>query len=55
MEFTKSGKVAVAFSNGILAAIGWYYFFQNGAILALIAGSLFSLFLIVEIKGIFER
>ena len=44
MEFTKSGKVAVAFSNGVLASIGWYYFFQDGGILALVTGSGFSLF-----------
>jgi len=55
MEFTKSGKVAVAFSNGVLASIGWYYFFQNGDILALITGSGFSLFFILEIKGIFKK
>ena len=55
LKFTKSGKVAVAFSNAVLASIGWYYFFQNGDILALITGSGFSLFLILEIKGIFKK
>ena len=55
MEFTKSGRVAVAFSNGVLASIGWYYFFQDGDILALITGLGFSLFLILEIKGILKK
>ena len=55
MEFTKSGKVAVAFSNGVSSIYWMVLLFQDGGILALVTGSGFSLFLILEIKGILKK
>ena len=55
IKFTKSSRVVVAISNGILALIGWYNYFKNDDLWALAIGLAFTIFLTLEMKGILKK
>lgn len=55
IEFIKNGKMVIVIANGILASAGWFYFFKEGDYLSAVTGLLFTLFLILEIKGLLKK
>mgnify|MGYP001186764931 FL=1 len=55
IEFIKNGKIFIVIANGILASVGWFYFFKEGNYLPAVTGLMFTLFLILEIKGLFKK
>ena len=55
IEFIKNGKIVIVIANGILASVGWFYFFKEGNYLSAAPGLMFTLFLILEIKGLLKK
>jgi len=55
IEFIKNGKIVIVIANGILASVGWFYFFKEGDYLSDATGLMFALFLILEIKGLLKK
>ena len=55
IEFIKNGKMVIVIANGILASVGWFYFFKEGDYLSAVVGLMFTLFLILEITGLLKK
>ena len=55
IELIKNGKIVIVIANGILASVGWFYFFKEGDYLSAVVGLMFTLFLILEIKGLLKN
>ena len=55
IEFIINGKIVIVIANGILASVGWFYFFKEGNYLSAVTGLMFTLFLILEIKGLLKK
>ena len=55
IELIKNGKIVIVIANGILASLGCFYFFKEGNYLSAVTGLMFTLFLILEIKGLLKK
>ena len=55
IKFSKSGKVAVVFANGILACVGWYGVYSDGDALSWVVALTFTLFVILELRNFMKQ